>query len=232
MNLQFIFSKKEYNCRSNWERISFLVLACITNMGRKKLGPTRRLEIIKSFYEVAKENGLENASIAKVADAMGISNGLVMHYFNTKDELLIGLNEYILDQHLNVMTNNNSGVIETRQDLENLIKSLFSRKWNQYFDDGVFYSCYALIYRNKTFNNSFKQYLLKLHGVLREKLEQAQTNSLIENTNIDELTEIIFALIDGSYYYLGLFDQDDTIHKKQQEIYIDHCLSLFKYTDR
>lgn len=189
------------------------------------------MEIVEAFYEVAKETGLENASIAKVADFMGISNGLVMHYFNTKDELLIGLNEYILEQHLNVMTTNNSGVIETRKDLENLIKSLFSRKWNQYFDDGVFYNCYALIYRNTTFNDSFKQYLLKLHGVLKEKLQQAHTNQVIRNTNINELTEIIFALIDGSYYYLGLFNQNDRIHKKQQKIYIDHCLSLFKYPD-
>ncbi|MCK0191702.1 TetR family transcriptional regulator [Arenibacter sp. F20364] len=201
------------------------------NMGRKKLGPTRRLEIIKSFYEVAKQTGLENASIAKVADFMNISNGLVMHYFNTKYELLIGLNEYILEQHLNVMTTNSNGVIETRADLENLIRSLFSRKWNQYFDDSVFYSCYALIYRNEDFNNSFKQYLLKLHLVLKENFNQAKANKVISNTNIDELTKIIYALIDGAYYYLGVFDQNDEIHQRQQQIYIDHCLSLFKYPD-
>lgn len=198
-------------------------------MGRKSLVTTRKLEIIESFYKVAKVNGLENASIAKVADAMGISNGLVMHYFNTKDELLIGLNEYILEQHLNVMTTNNGDIVETREDLENLIKGLFSRQWNQYFDDGVFYSCYALIYRNEAFNNSFKQYLLKLHQVFKQKLEQARTNLVISNTNIDELTEVIFALIDGSYYYLGMFDQNDEIHRRQQEIYINHCLGLFKY---
>ncbi|MDC6365657.1 MULTISPECIES: TetR family transcriptional regulator [Flavobacteriaceae] len=200
-------------------------------MGRKSLGPTRRLEIVKAFYEVAKEIGLENASIAKVANAMGISNGLVMHYFNTKDELLIGLNEYILQQHINVFIEGNQGTIKTRQDLENLVHNLFSRKWNQYFDDGVFYSCYAMIYRNMNFNNSFKQYLLKLHEILREELKQAYDNGIICNTNIDELTEIIFALIDGSYYYMGMFDQNDKAHKKQQDLYISHCLSLLKYPE-
>ena len=93
---------------------------------------------------------------------MNISNGLVMHYFSTKNELLIGLNEYILEQHLHVMTDDHKGNIKSRQDLENLIGNLFSRNWNKYFDDGVFYSCYALIYRNKEINTSFKQYLLKL----------------------------------------------------------------------
>ncbi len=199
-------------------------------MGRKSLGAIRRLEIIKSFYEVARDIGLENASIAKVAEAMGISNGLVMHYFKTKEELLVGLNKYILKQHLNVLVEGNLKPLQTRQDLENLIQNLFSRKWNQYFDDGVFYSCYAMVYRNKAFNDSFKQYLLKLHDVLREELNQARTNGVIHNTNIDELTEIIFALIDGSYYYLGMFEQGKEAHQKQQEIYINHCLSLFNYT--
>ncbi len=83
-------------------------------MGRKSKRQTRRLEIIQSFYEVAKENGLENASIAKVAEAMGISNGLVMHYFNTKDELLLGLNEYILQQHLHVLIEDHLGAMRTR----------------------------------------------------------------------------------------------------------------------
>lgn len=197
-------------------------------MGRKSLGDTRRLEIIIAFYEVAKENGLENASIAKVADRMGISNGLVMHYFNTKDELLIGLNEYILERHLHVVTTGNSDTITTWDDLVTLIHNLFSRQWNQYFDDGVFYSCYALIYRNKAFNKSFKEYLLRLHAVLLENLEEAYSHGVISNGNLPELTEIIFALIDGSYYYLGMFDEENPTHDRQEALYINHCLGLFE----
>lgn len=201
-------------------------------MGRKSLAEVRRLEIVRAFYAVAKENGLENASIAKVAEAMGISNGLVMHYFNTKDELLLGLNEYILQQHLNVFIEGHMGAIKSRENLEELIRNLFSRKWAQYFDDGVFYSCYALIYRNKAFNDSFKEYLLNLHRVLKAELRQAVDNGIIANENIDELTEIIFAFIDGSYYYMGMFEPGDETHKRQQEIYIRHCLGLFEFTGR
>jgi hypothetical protein len=36
-------------------------------MGRKSLKPLRQKAIIKAFYKVAKKEGLENASIAKVA---------------------------------------------------------------------------------------------------------------------------------------------------------------------
>jgi AcrR family transcriptional regulator len=200
------------------------------SMGRKHLGEIRRREIIEAFYEVAKQIGLENSSIAKVGQYMGISNGLIMHYFKTKDDLIFGLNEFILDQHLEIFEKN-SPIIASKQDLEATIRELFSRKWNQYFDDGVFYSCYALIYRKKEFNQSFKQYLLNLHDALYKNLQQAKQDGIITNDNIVELTEILFALIDGSYYYMGMFEENDEKYQRQLDIYMNHCLELFTFKE-
>ncbi|MGS2763981.1 TetR family transcriptional regulator [Sinomicrobium sp. M5D2P9] len=197
-------------------------------MGRKSLTDVRQKEIIKSFYKVAKKIGLENASIAKVADEMGISNGLVMHYFKTRDELLIGLNEYILERHLHIITSRENGSIDSWARLQGLVENLFSRKWNRYFDDGVFYSCYALIYRKKDFNESFRKYLEELHAVLYEKLLEARSNGVIDNENLEELTEIIFALVDGAYYYLGMFTAKSDAYEKQVEVYVKHAMSLFR----
>lgn len=198
-------------------------------MGRKSVSVQRRKEIIKAFYKVAKDIGLENTSIAKVAEHLSISNGLIMHYFKTKDELLIGLNEFILEQHLNIVQNDENGEINSKQKLHNLITSLFSRNWNKYFDDGVFYSCYALIYRKKDFNDSFKSYLQALHTVLHKKLAEAKEHQIISNTNIDEITEVIFALIDGAYYYLGLFNEKTEDYKQKEAIYIKYALNILEF---
>ncbi len=200
-------------------------------MGRKSLGNIRRKEIVKAFYAIAKEIGLENTSIAKVARKMNISNGLVMHYFKTKDELLKGLNEFILEQHLNIVASKEYGSMDSEKKLRHFIETLFSRKWNKYFDDGVFYSCYALIYRNEDFNKSFKDYLESLHGVLRQKLHEAHAHGLILNKNIDEVTEVIFALVDGAYYYLGTFQQSGPDYDKQVAIYIKYTTQLLSFND-
>lgn len=96
------------------------------------------------------------------------------------------------------------------------MRELFSRKWNQYFDDGVPYACKVLIYREREFNESFKNTYKHLKGVYNKQ----KRDSVITNTNIDELTEILFALIDGSYYYLGMFDQHDEKYEKQVELYV------------
>ena len=199
-------------------------------MGRKSLSSKRRREIIQSFYRIAKKIGLENTSIAKVAEDMQISNGLVMHYFKTRDELLIGLNEYILERHLNMVNSIEYGMMDNNESLENFITDLFSRKWNKYFDDGVFYSCYALIYRKKDFNTSFRNYLEKLHQVLQEKLLEAKSYGVISNSNISEITEIIFALIDGSYYYLGMFNQKEINYREKEELYIIYAIKLLDFS--
>jgi len=207
-------------------KIKSLYLLKFMNVGRKNIAEQRRKEILKAFYKVAKKIGLENTSIAKVADEMTISNGLVMHYFKTRDEILIGLNQYILEQHLNIVRSQVD--ITTKEELINFIESLFSRKWNRYFDDGVFYSCYALVYRKKEFRDSFKNYLDALHEVLKNNLTQAYQNKLISNQDIEETTEIIFALIDGGYYYLGLFQHDKTRYQQQIQLYVKYALKLLE----
>jgi AcrR family transcriptional regulator len=69
-------------------------------MGRISLVDVRQEEITLAFYEVAKEVGLENATIARVAKKMDISKGLVMYYFKTKESLIFTLNDYILERYL------------------------------------------------------------------------------------------------------------------------------------
>jgi AcrR family transcriptional regulator len=66
-------------------------------MGRKSLKEIRRKEIISAFYNVSIKEGLENSSISKVAKEMDINPSLVMHYFNTKEDLNFGLINFILE---------------------------------------------------------------------------------------------------------------------------------------
>lgn len=200
------------------------------SMGRKNISEQRRKEIIIGFYEVSRHLGLENASIAKLAQHMEISKGLVLHYFESREELLIGLNEYILEQHLNVMISEDLGAMNSKQQLVQFIENLFTRAWNNYFDDGVFYSCYALIYRIPEFKDSFKSYLLKLHEVLYQRLVEAQSNGVIVNSNLKEITEVIFAQVDGAYYYLGMFEESEPKYKKQVAIYVKYSLGLLNFT--
>jgi AcrR family transcriptional regulator len=66
----------------------------------------KRQQIIDAAYQVMSEKGYENASIKDIANAAGITPGLVHYYFHSKEEILMEVltaasNQYTLDmQHL------------------------------------------------------------------------------------------------------------------------------------
>ena len=198
-------------------------------MGRKSLTDIRQKEIINAFYEVAKKDGLEKASIGKVAEAMKISKGLVLHYFESKEALVLSLNTFILDRYVVFLNDSSKYTMTSKEDIESYIDLLFSRDWGGYIDDGVFYSFYALIYQNDTVKENFRLHHEELVKVLRIKLSEAVLNGVLKNTKIEELTRLIFSLVDGAYYTLGAFVKEDEEYLKRVELFSSHAKSLLVY---
>ncbi|MGH2644735.1 MAG: TetR/AcrR family transcriptional regulator [Chitinophagaceae bacterium] len=199
-------------------------------MGRKSLKTTRQKEIIKTFYKVAKKEGLENASIAKVAVAMNINPSLVLHYFQTKEKLIYGLIEYILEKYLLIYkVNDNSG-----QDAEGAlfiaVDNIFSKKWNSLFDDGVSYSCFSLAFRDKKIKKKYKVLLDTLRKTLENLISNCVKKGIIDVKDPAFTADLIFVLVDGAYYYLSLVD-DKIEYRKKLELYKDQAIKLLKLHD-
>ncbi|SED22852.1 DNA-binding transcriptional regulator, AcrR family [Tenacibaculum sp. MAR_2009_124] len=198
-------------------------------MGRKPLTDIRKKEIIEAFYLTAKKHGLENASVGKVAEEMGISKGLVLHYFKNKEELVLALNNFILDRYLEFLANSSKYEMTSKENIEAYIDLLFSRDWSDYIDDGVFYSFYALIYQNDKVRENFKAHHEELIKVLQLKLSEAVLGGVLRNQNIERLTRVIFALVDGAYYTLGVFIKEELEYNKRVMLFSSHAKSLLKY---
>ena len=172
-------------------------------MGRKSLKPLRQKGIIQAFYKVARKEGLENASIAKVAAVLEVNPSLVIHYFTTKQDLMHGLIEYILERY-RLLYNPENGTSNPRERLIKIIKNLFSRKWNKLFDDGVFYSSYALIFRDKTVKEHYKNLHDGLRKLLTEALQDAKAHGVIDVKDVEQTADLIFIFVEGAYYYLSM----------------------------
>ncbi|WP_242204507.1 TetR family transcriptional regulator [Aestuariivivens insulae] len=196
-------------------------------MGRKSLKKVRQREIIEAFYNVAKQEGLENTSIAKVAKVMGINTSLILHYFKTKEALLFGLINYILENYKSLYTINNEESSDVR--LIKTVDNLFSRDWNNLIDDGVFYSCYTLIFRNDNIKSAFKDLHDSLREFLAEVIEDAKKDGIIEVKDPKETAELIFVLVEGAYYYLSLFDTDDKAYLENTERYKQAALNMLNF---
>ncbi|HEU5146167.1 MAG TPA: TetR family transcriptional regulator [Chryseosolibacter sp.] len=177
-------------------------------MGRKSLKPIRQKGIIKAFYKVARKEGLEHASIAKVAAVLEVNPSLVIHYFSTKQDLMQGLIEYILERY-RLLYNPENGTADPKQKLKKIIRNLFSRKWNRLFDDGVFYSAYALVFREKRVKQLYKKLHDDLRTLLKDALQEAKDHKAIAVDNVEQTADLIFIFIEGAYYYLSMVTDKD-----------------------
>ncbi len=188
-------------------------------MGLANITTIRKQEIVRAFYETAKSEGVENTSFAKIAKTLEIQPSLIVHYFKSKDDLVLALIEYCLELYLKIFDEIYLEKKEPEKRLKVLLDRLFSKDWNELFDDGVYYSAYALIFRDASIQDKFKN----LHNELREKL-----SSLLEECNQKNIITIdcakgaanqIFSLVDGTYFYINMIKnpKEQQLHLKSSE---------------
>lgn len=192
-------------------------------MGRKSIKDIRRQEIVRAFYKTAKSEGLHNTSIAKIADEMEMNPSLILHYFKTKDELILALIDYILNRYQNIYSVETTGSAVT--DLQKILDNLFSRKWNSLISDDVYYSCYTLIFRDPVVRNKYKH----LHDSLRASLESKLIDCVQEGSlNIENprrTANLIYTVLEGAYYYLCM-EKDSAESLRVMEHYKEHAYEI------
>ncbi|MBT9289808.1 TetR/AcrR family transcriptional regulator [Prosthecodimorpha staleyi] len=62
----------------------------------RQAGETRRTELIVATLKSLRKHGYLNSTINTIADESGLSRGLINHYFDNKDDLLIVAHKYYL----------------------------------------------------------------------------------------------------------------------------------------
>ncbi|TJZ60000.1 TetR/AcrR family transcriptional regulator [Sphingobacterium olei] len=196
-------------------------------MGRNSLKDERRKEIIEKYYLVAKKEGLENTSIAKIATEMQINPSLIIHYFKNKEELNYALIDFILEKYLVIYKRQKLAEDDHKSYLIELIDKLFSKKWNTLFNDSVFYSCYAMGFRDKKIKEKFKSLQDALRRHLAEILLRCNDSGAIQIESPEKTADLIYVLVDGAYYYSSLVSEKAEYELKLKD-YKQYALSVLK----
>lgn len=58
-------------------------------MQDEKGSPDRRVALLETCFEVFCKNGLENTGLKMLAEACGVTNGALLYYFDSKDNIII-----------------------------------------------------------------------------------------------------------------------------------------------
>jgi len=98
-------------------------------MGRKSIAHIRRKEIIEGFFKVIAETGFANASIREITEAAGVSKGVLHHYFENKEAMVLGVMDHVLETYMSEFLEGleKSEAASDRFDME------FSRAWMEFW---------------------------------------------------------------------------------------------------
>ncbi len=178
---------------------------------------SRQKEIIVACYKLAKKEGLENTSIAKIAQSMNINPSLIIHYFQTREELIYGLIDYMLAKYKGIFNVPKRSNKSAREILLEVIDHLFSKKWNALFDDSLFYGCFALTFRDHKIKIKYKVVLDELRKSLAELIEASVKEGSIQVAHPYDVADTTFMILDGAYFYVNLLKDPKQINEKLGE---------------
>lgn len=179
----------------------------------------RKPAILKAFYEVIEAVGFENASIAKVAKQAGVHASLVIHYFGSKERMVLDLVDEVLRTYADLIRKlPDSG--EPHKRLERLLALIWSREWHEAASFSVVFSFLAISQRDErvmsrlhTLYESYGNYLLEQvrffadAGVIRVADQEAAAQGLI-------------SLSEGSHYFCRFHIKNGTFD--------EHCRNMIE----
>jgi AcrR family transcriptional regulator len=176
---------------------------------RTRKGEARRREILETFHDVLAEEGLEGASINRVASRMGINPSLIMHYFPTKEEMVCALVEHILSRYEETFLPRLRAVADPEERMRAAAEVLFGPEWPGLVNEGVFYACYSLSFRNPRVRESFRGMYSRLREVLAEEIGALVDACVIAGGDAGNIADLVIILLEGYDFYRGVMGGDE-----------------------
>lgn len=175
---------------------------------RRQSAQERKPVILKALYETIEQEGFENASVAKVAARAGVHASLVIHYFGTKEQMVLALVDEVLTTYAGLVRRlPKSGPPAAR--LEQLLQLIWSREWHETASLSVVFSFLALsqrvpsvLARVRHLYASYRRYLLVQVRAFAEA-------GIIAIDHPEATVEALISLSEGSHYFCRYHVTDD-----------------------
>lgn len=157
----------------------------------------RKPEILENYYQVIIEEGIEGASIGKIAKRMNIHPSLIIHYFKTKQNLTVELFDLLIEKYEAPEFFRFNHIKDPRQRFDSLMDILFSFEYSRTVDPGVHFGFYYLSFRNPEINKRFREMINRLKVFLVDQFEQFKKEGIITVQDTGQAADIVVTLIEG-----------------------------------
>jgi len=201
-------------------------------MGRKSISHIRKPEILRHTYKVVEEEGFKGMTIGKIAKRMGVNSGLLIHYFKSKEGLIMEMVDFLYESSMNHYLKELETLTSSRERMETLLEILFdtSGTWPQ--RDAVFWSCYAMGFRDEKIRERIRGMMLKFIEFGIEEISGWEETGLASVEDKKNAAAKIFALSEGFGIVKNSVDDPDLVKEiadffKNTTLKILNCRSTF-----
>ena len=193
-------------------------------MGRKSLAPVRRAEILKHFYEVLVKEGIEGASIARIAKHMGVYPGHITHYFKNKEEMLIELVESLMKEYAEQLIPQWEKIQDPGKRIHKILDMVFSVDWAEFLNNRVFFACFYLSLSNRKIHSLINQAYERFFRILTDEIENCIKPGISDKVDTAAIADMMIVQMEGiSIYNIILRDKQriEAASRMAKEIVLD-----------
>jgi AcrR family transcriptional regulator len=179
-------------------------------------------QIINAAVKVLAVKGYDNATIADISDAAGISRGLPHYYFKDKEDLAVKALEFSTSEMIRSSVSKLHG-----ESVEELVEEIIKIHKENMQEHPAFYAFLFEMWsagrRSKKIGNIFRQTQDEVVATFIKKLEAIlKIASQLTPEQIEALSRLIIALTDGTAFQL--------IIRPERQSYEDALWQFFRIT--
>lgn len=176
-------------------------------MGRKSKAESRRPEILEHTYTTLLEESLESASLAKIARRAGIAPSLITHYFNSKEELIFALTDFLTEKYDAFLMQDFFQIADPEERLRAIITTRLREFTNTAVEERVWYDLFALALRNPRIKEKLQEMYRRDREALVKQLAGCASRP-VAPPELESLARMITVTMEGLGYYAVLMDNN------------------------
>jgi len=170
-------------------------------MRKNQSADLRKPGILESYYQVLIQEGLEGASIGKIADRLNIHPSLIIHYFKTKERMKLALVDLLVEKYKAPEFLSLDHIEDDEERFNALMETIFSFEWSRTVDPGVHFGFYYLSFRSEAIQERFKQMFKELRDHLQDQVAYFSSKGIIKVRDSQKAADIVVTLMEGLEFH-------------------------------
>lgn len=172
-------------------------------MTRTEKLEARRRAMLAAYYETLLAEGLQGASLAKIARRAGTSPSLLVHYFGSKEQMTIELVDYLLERYHETYGDSLAAIPDPLERLYAILDYLFTPQYHQLLDDRAFYALFYLSLTHARVRRAFAALYRASLELIELTLAECMLAGHIPRDDVHALGVTVKALEEGYAFLIG-----------------------------